>query len=381
MQIRLLLATLALSATATAQTTWIVNAGGGPGVSFTDLPTAVAAAASGDTIIVQTGPQGQGATAFSTSKGLTILGEGGEVPISTSAANPISIDHVPFGEAFRMVGFSRASNGNLNFDIFACAGEVHLERLKAREPGFIFPAGPSVKIDTSPHVTLRELITFGAPAVQVDNSFVTLAGCQLGLTEIGLGGGQAVGGNQATITIVEPRFDAGFGAAASIAVTNAQLTIAGGSTAQLINFGGDVVQAQGGQVTLDPDVVLTPAPGFQPVSGTAPVSTILVPATWTTNIQPGQPATLSTKAAPGALVLLAVGLPARATATPFGNLGLDTLAPITYLPAFASPTSGLTQTAVTVPASVPVGSAFALQAVVITPLAIELGLPTTIVAL
>jgi pectin methylesterase-like acyl-CoA thioesterase len=64
-----------------AQQTFLVNAGGGPGVNFTSLPPAIAAAADGDTIVVQAGPFGEGAVGFTTSKGITILGQGGAVPV------------------------------------------------------------------------------------------------------------------------------------------------------------------------------------------------------------------------------------------------------------------------------------------------------------
>jgi hypothetical protein len=40
------------------QQTWLVNCQGGPGIDFTDLPQAVAAAAPGDTIWVFTTPTG-----------------------------------------------------------------------------------------------------------------------------------------------------------------------------------------------------------------------------------------------------------------------------------------------------------------------------------
>src|SRR4026207_188330 len=54
-------------------TIWIVDANSGPGTHFTDLPAAVAAAQSGDTILVRSGNY----TAFYvTGKALTIRGAG-----------------------------------------------------------------------------------------------------------------------------------------------------------------------------------------------------------------------------------------------------------------------------------------------------------------
>ena len=53
-----------------AQRTWIVDANNGPGTDFTDLPPALAAASSGDTLIVRPGNYQGGTTA----KALRILG-------------------------------------------------------------------------------------------------------------------------------------------------------------------------------------------------------------------------------------------------------------------------------------------------------------------
>ena len=160
-----LVAALALVTPLVAQSTWTVNAGGGPGVDFTDLPTAVAAASSGDTILVQTGPFGEGATPFSTSKGLTIVGVGGLVPISSTATARYEITDLPLGETFCMVGFDRPWDGELNFRIANCQGRVHLDRLRCRENQVFLPTWPSIEIADSGDVTLREVSTFGSPAV------------------------------------------------------------------------------------------------------------------------------------------------------------------------------------------------------------------------
>jgi hypothetical protein len=53
--LRVALAALALTATASAQHVWTVDAALGPGSDFQDLPAAVAAAADGDTLIVRSG--------------------------------------------------------------------------------------------------------------------------------------------------------------------------------------------------------------------------------------------------------------------------------------------------------------------------------------
>jgi hypothetical protein len=88
-------------------TIWIVDAANGPGTNFTDLPAAVAAAASGDTIIVRSGTY----SAFHASgKSLTIRGAGFT---TTTVSNPpppgspyqqTTIENVPAGTPFFIDG-------------------------------------------------------------------------------------------------------------------------------------------------------------------------------------------------------------------------------------------------------------------------------------
>jgi hypothetical protein len=210
MLIRRLVATAVLCVAAAAQSTWIVNSNGGPGVHFPTLPAAVAAAASGDTIIVQNDPFNFGGAPFTTNKGLTIVGEGGGARIVTGPQTPIEVIGLPANETFRMVGFSRPIDGAMHVRLDGCAGRVHLENLVASEPDIIQLPGPSILIHQCADVTLRGIVGFGSPAVQIDASRVVLVSCQLGLTLIGLGGGQGVRANYSTIDIVEPRFDTGF---------------------------------------------------------------------------------------------------------------------------------------------------------------------------
>jgi hypothetical protein len=89
-------------------TTWIVDANSGPGTHFTDLPPAIAAAQSGDTILVRTGNY----TAFYvTGKALTIRGAGQgttmiNLPTGHATHSHLTIEATPFGETFFLSGFS-----------------------------------------------------------------------------------------------------------------------------------------------------------------------------------------------------------------------------------------------------------------------------------
>lgn len=80
-------------------TTWIVDSASGPGTNFTDLPPAIAAAQSGDTILVRAGSY----SAFTVSgKALTIRGAGTVSTIINSA----TLGTVPAGQQLLMTGVS-----------------------------------------------------------------------------------------------------------------------------------------------------------------------------------------------------------------------------------------------------------------------------------
>jgi hypothetical protein len=102
----LLLSTV-IGSFATAQSTWIVDDTPGAGVNFTSLPAAVAAAASGDTLLVAPGnyqPFHVG------NKSLTILGSGSlttiidGTPIVGMTLDYLTITAPPAGATFRLSG-------------------------------------------------------------------------------------------------------------------------------------------------------------------------------------------------------------------------------------------------------------------------------------
>ncbi|HEX6811338.1 MAG TPA: hypothetical protein VF384_06935 [Planctomycetota bacterium] len=95
-----------LASAAPAQTTWIVDDNPGPGVHFTSLPAAVAAAASGDTLLVAPGHY---EPFHVTGKALTILGDGNVTtfidgsPIA-GTGDYVNITSPPVGTTFRLSG-------------------------------------------------------------------------------------------------------------------------------------------------------------------------------------------------------------------------------------------------------------------------------------
>jgi len=255
---------LATTAALSAQTTWIVNPGGGPGVHFTDLPAAVAAANDGDTIVVQWGPFLTGVTGFTTNKGLTIVSDSQVLLDTMSTA--VTISGLPAGRQFRLLGFAGPRDHEMFVRVQNCAGEVHLENLHASEPGLFSPAGTGIWISNCALVTLRDVEGFGAPAVRIDNSTVVLANCRLGVTTLGIGGGPCLHATDATVDVSEPQFDTGF-SSDCVTLVRTHLRLGGTSASrikagnQLLGFPGTPIVTTLGSVTIDPNVQLLGTPG------------------------------------------------------------------------------------------------------------------------
>jgi len=92
---------LAILALPLLQGTHIVDANGGPGSNFTDLPPAVAAAANGDTILVRAGTY----SGFTTSKVLRVFGAGKSVTKIIGTSHAVKVNNTPAHETFELAGF------------------------------------------------------------------------------------------------------------------------------------------------------------------------------------------------------------------------------------------------------------------------------------
>src|SRR5262245_57101965 len=81
-------------------TTYVVDVHGGPGVDFTDLPAAVAAAQPGDVLRVMPGSY----SPFTSAEGITILGYGGP-----TVNGELAVALLPPGPPFVLAGVSPTS--------------------------------------------------------------------------------------------------------------------------------------------------------------------------------------------------------------------------------------------------------------------------------
>ena len=113
----------------TSATTWIVDAAGGPGTNFTDLPPALATAQSGDLILVRPGVY----SASRTSKGVSILAERGAELRGAGMIPALRVETLAAGESFVLTGmsFQGATTTSL-IDIQNCTGRVHFDQLDVR---------------------------------------------------------------------------------------------------------------------------------------------------------------------------------------------------------------------------------------------------------
>lgn len=122
---RFLFVTLLCTGVLAAQRTWIVDAAGGAGVHFTDLPPAVAAAADGDTILVR--PAVTTYRAPIVTKGLSIVATG--LPVMLAGA-PLIVRAIAAGRHCTVAGLWLDPLSSW-VGIEACVGAVTLRSVSA----------------------------------------------------------------------------------------------------------------------------------------------------------------------------------------------------------------------------------------------------------
>lgn len=171
-----------------AQQTWLVNCNGGPGVDFVDLPAAVAAAAPGDTILLNMacGCQFFGYSAATIDKPLRIVGLDG---CQTTGAGPshawvhglLRVTGIAAGEEVLLsnLALSPQTLGLPNgLEVLDCAGMVLCEDVHVR-PWF-YDLQNKLRVVNSANVILRgtQFELAGIPFA-VQDSQVLLSTCNL----------------------------------------------------------------------------------------------------------------------------------------------------------------------------------------------------------
>lgn len=181
---------ITLSANANAQSTWKVNCQGGPGIDYTDLPTAVAAASAGDTIIViMSGGSCSSSHAVNFAptidKPLSILGLAlyspppvpGSAPTVASLMGVITVSGIPAGQRVLLsnltagVGSPALPLGGLR--ILNCAGEIVVDGLWCSTGGY---PNQVLEVINSSNVTLKNCtFYFGPSPLRIVNSTVRMS--------------------------------------------------------------------------------------------------------------------------------------------------------------------------------------------------------------
>ena len=171
--------------TAVSQQTWKVQCNGGPGVNFTDLPQAVAAASPGDTILVYgtltTCPGVSYYTAPIINKPLHIVGlntfgaPGNSTPTFAILNGVIRVQNIPAGQQVTISNilvtrtFPVAPAG---IEITNCQGAVVVEDLYYDSLGI---AGTVMRVNQSTNVVFRGCqLAMGGNALEVTDSNVLL---------------------------------------------------------------------------------------------------------------------------------------------------------------------------------------------------------------
>lgn len=358
------------------QAVWVVDADGRPGSDFTDLPTAVAAAIPGDTLLVRTASVPY--AAFTTDKGLRILGAGDTAIVSYRFNPAVTVTSLPAWQSFTMDGFVVPTEQAFEMVLQNCAGRVVLSRLKAAEPcscgpGVLLPAG--IAITDCAQVSIDDCENFGKPAISCVRSNVVITRCKLGITSAGIGIGDCLLVHDSVVDVVESELDGRMAmdimGRAQPAVVLTAGTLRLGATEQTFVQGSTItgpgsyqpaIDASGGTLVLDPDVRLNPQAGGGIGLDLHGAQLELRQTAFAVVHRGSIGGTLDAElfAAPLAPSLLLLGLPiAPLPVAPFGTLWLDPSASIPL--AFGVPISGSLVGSLTIPAGLPQGLNVCIQ--------------------
>lgn len=306
-----------------AQSTWVVDSAGGPGVNFTTIQEAVDAAADGDLVVVRGSP-----TAYAPAivmKGLRIVGQpkAGLRPILAPGGYGFFVQYLQANRPCTLAGFDAVPGAKLA--VLSCAAPVVLDSIGS--PG----AGFTVTITQVSSITVRDS-TFepgSGYSLVTAQSTVVLSRCTLLGRNASLAGGgtPALAGIVATlgtVTLVDCTVTGGLGAgsaypgSAALGMALANATVTGLTS---LTGGGSLAVEQTGvsasTLVLDPRVSVT---------GAIPAGVNLV-VKRVPNLRLRTGATSLgidvTQAPLGGVVAFVLGVPGQPVALGFGTLWLD----------------------------------------------------------
>lgn len=246
-----------------AQTIWTVDASGGAGSQFTDIPTAVATASAGDTVIVRPGNY----IGFTVDKPIHVLGQPGATITAPGPIEAIQIENIPANTDCTVAGLtvdSLSFTGSV--EIVNCAGRVLVDNVHE---------GPSATF--GPNITNSGRVWFSdctfLRGVSATGSDVSLYDCTVrGASSLSGSPGLIVGGGSAVLSRCDVQGGDGIGVPApAIELFGSSLVVTGdGSGGIRAGTGGAPAYAISGgfssRVVRDDDVVLTPSGGAEQLS-------------------------------------------------------------------------------------------------------------------
>ncbi|MCA8948667.1 MAG: hypothetical protein KDE27_04150, partial [Planctomycetes bacterium] len=285
---------------ATAQQTLVV----GPTGAFATIASAIAAAAPGDTVLVQAGVYSE---TIDVDKGIRLIGESGAHLEMGLFSFPVRVHDVAAGELLVLSGFSAGGMPNSidsRIEVTNCAGIVALADLAQGgfERWFVRATGANQLHVTN--VALRSAdIADGNAVIRgcvFDTEFLEALSTGSGrtaLVQCTVHGGSGVFPGPAIVQL-----------GGELAVTRSAVTATGNNPA--------IVTQAPGTILLDPSAVLTPASGRPAVSGPASVATFEFGSLSASTT--GQLLNMTAHGPVGAPFLTLLSLPVAEAASPFG---------------------------------------------------------------
>lgn len=306
-----------------AQTTWVVDASGGPGSNFAQIQPALNAAADGDTILVRAGSYPE--FALSTAKGVMIAGEPGVV-VGTVGGVGFTLSKLRAGKTFVMRNLS-FTVGATRLQFTDCAGQVYLEEVDMSQA----TVSNSFVVENCAQVCMTQVTASGLPAMIVSDSNVVLVDCRISAVPWATSY-PALTLTNSELTIVDSTLTGGssaiFTPAPAIQMGSGTLTLAGRSTS--VSAGTSplpsptsAVHATTGQVFVDPAVVLVSQGGAATIAGGATVATGPVASVHADGLRSLGTWQLDLHAPTGSAFCLFVSLPLPAVVSPWGPVWLD----------------------------------------------------------
>ena len=307
-----LLGAVAFVDTARAQSTWIVDAAGGPAADFTDLTAAVNAVAPGDILIVEPGRY----VGLDTSKGVHIFGRGLGFQLDNAGpfAPGLTVRNLPAGQSFTLSN-AQVVPARTGVRLSGCLGSVLLEEVVMVEPS---GSQGVASVDSCSYVQFsgcRHRLVISNSNVSMDQCEARGAGATF--TRV-----PAVTANNSTLAIaasfvaggVNPLV--GTAPTPAIELTNTTLDLTGFdriSHAVVVghpSLTGPTSAIVGtGSVRFDPHVIVLGHAGAPPIDPMLNLTTTLVPVLLASPAVLGGQQQIQIRGTFGEMFLLALGLP------------------------------------------------------------------------